>query len=336
LLLMGATPTVAAPSPHQPAVVFKLEPEYCSPDGHPSDIWQSQLAPGRDSFDDARRIQMLRRPSSVADNPVFSGVFKLTLDDSRDLKATLAKLRNLDGVLWAELDPIRYTCGIPREDHAGVDAPPNDPYFPLQWSLGKIAALPGWDISIGDSSVVIAIVDVGVDIDHNDLIQKRWKNYAELNGETGVDDDGNGFVDDSYGWDFYDDDSDPRPGGTDNHGTHVAGIAAAASDNNYGIAGVAWNCRIMPLRTGSGRSIYRGYEAVIYAAAMGADVINLSWGSNSPSNVERLTAEFAEDQGALLPATTPPPLQRRSITTPPVTQTCWQSQRPMRLTIWPP
>jgi len=184
----------------------------------------------------------------------------------------------------------------------GVDAPPNDPYYHLQWWLPKISAPAAWDISRGDTAVVIAVVDVGVDIDHGDLLSRRWINTAEANGTPEVDDDGNGFIDDVYGWDFYADDPDPRPDHGDVHGTHVAGIAAAATDNSYGIAGVGWNCRIMAVRAGSGRTVSYGYEGVIYAAATGADIINMSWGSNTPSNIERITTEYAAETGALLVA----------------------------------
>jgi len=229
-------------------------------------------------------------------------VFRLTAPEEENITEWLDQIQSLDGVKWAELSPLRYTCDISDRPEHRTDAPPNDPYYPLQWYLHKIHAAAAWDVTRGDSSVTIAIIDIGVDIYHSDLILRRWINYAELNGTLDVDDDENGFIDDVHGWDFYDDDNDPKSRGADSHGTHVAGIAAAATDNGYGMAGIGWNCRYMAVRVGAGHTIAYGYEGIIYAAASGADVISLSWGSNTPSNIELIVTEYAAEQGALVVA----------------------------------
>lgn len=192
-------------------------------------------------------------------------------------------------------------AGDPQKPFSS-NAPPDDPLLPAQWYLNPISAFSAWDKTRGDTGVIVAVVDIGVDLDHPDLGGQVWVNRPEWEGDDGVDDDGNGFVDDINGWDFYDNDNDPRPQSLDAHGTHVAGIVAAATDNGYGMAGVGWRCKLMPLRAGVGTSILRGYEAIVYAAEMGAKVINISWGGETPSNVERIAIEYAHTRGSLVVA----------------------------------
>ena len=284
-------------------IVFELSAELISADRLPLNSWLDQLTPNRDSSEDVM-VTGLKLPAVAVSHPILSRVFKYEIHANEEIENSLQKISDMPGVIWAEISPVRYTSEIPGRGRNEIDSPPNDPYFPLQWYLQKIYATAAWDITRGDTSVVIAIVDNGTDLDHRDLSSNRWINYAERDGEAGVDDDLNGFIDDVNGWDFYDDDPDPTPadGAGNSHGTHVAGIAAASTDNRYGISGAGWNCRIMAVRTGSGTGIYFGYEGLIYAAASGAAVINLSWGSDTPSNIERITTEYAVQQGALVVA----------------------------------
>ncbi|TMQ65330.1 MAG: T9SS type A sorting domain-containing protein [Candidatus Eisenbacteria bacterium] len=175
---------------------------------------------------------------------------------------------------------------------------PNDPYVqPLyQWYVESPAGvgLPGgWDLGRGDTNTVIAIMDNGIDIGHPDLASQIWINRAEVPG-NGVDDDGNGLVDDVKGWDFGNGDADPSaeamidPSGIDEgfHGTFVAGIAAAATDNGAGIAGAGWQCRIMALKVGNSAGelpLSAVTAAFEYAAGEGADVLNMSFGTRDPT-----------------------------------------------------
>ncbi len=283
-------------------VIFEIQESLVGSDGLPKAEFTAKLSNSHFSISSVPEVEPLKLPVQCRNHPHLSRIFRINAANENESDALIDRIKNISGVVWVEKSPIRYACDVQPPSKSGTDAPPNDPEYQLQWSLHKIFADAAWDIARGDSSVAIAVIDVGVDIDHNDLFQNRWINYPELNGEADIDDDGNGFIDDVYGWDFIDDDPDPRPENDDSHGTHVAGIAAAATDNAYGIAGVSWNCRHMAVRAGSARTITYGYEGIIYAAASGADIINLSWGSNTPSNIERITIDYAQEQGALIVA----------------------------------
>ena len=305
LIILSIAEYSSAKTP-EPSLLFQLQSGWITSDNKPTDGWLSQLSAfntGRDGAGMSVEVKELKLPHSALKNPALRGIFKFNIPDGQSAENLISEMSEMNGVNWVEIAPLRYTSGLPVPERDRADAPPNDPYYHLQWYLHRINAVAGSDISRGDPDVTIAVIDVGVDIDHPELITKRWINKIEYDGQSGVDDDNNGFVDDIYGWDFQDDDNDPRPENSDVHGTHVAGIAAAATDNGYGISGAAWECSIMPVRAGFGQFITTGFEAIIYAVVTGADVINLSWGSTgAPSNVERIATEFARENNSLIVA----------------------------------
>ncbi|HZN02692.1 MAG TPA: S8 family peptidase [Candidatus Polarisedimenticolia bacterium] len=190
----------------------------------------------------------------------------------------LVRLENAPDVEYAEPNYLLYATRTP-----------DDPLFQQQYALlntgqaggsagSDIDATGAWDVSIGGALVVVAIMDSGIDLDHPDLAPNLWTNPDEIAGNL-VDDDGNGLVDDVHGWDFVNHDDEPRD--DNGHGTHVAGIVAAAGDNGLGIAGVAWRASLMPVKfldaTGAGDTA-GAIQAIDYAARMGARIINASWG----------------------------------------------------------
>lgn len=160
---------------------------------------------------------------------------------------------------------------------------PNDPLYNSQWGIPATKIDVVWNTTTGDSTAVIAILDTGVDWQHPDLAANIWKNKQEIPG-NGIDDDGNGLIDDIRGWDYINNDNNPTD--DNSHGTHVAGIAAAVGNNGIGIAGANWKARIMPIKVfqssgkGDAATIAKG---VTYAATNGATVINMSFGSYAES-----------------------------------------------------
>jgi hypothetical protein len=173
---------------------------------------------------------------------------------------------------------------------------PNDPDFEQLYGLhntGQTGGTPDadidapevWDIPSGNENnpVVIAVIDTGVDYNHEDLIGNMWQNPGEVDGNN-TDDDGNGYVDDVNGWDFFNDDNDPMD--DHSHGTHCAGTIGAVGDNGLGVVGVNWNIKIMPLKfldaNGYGTTA-DAIEAISYATIMGVDVMSNSWGGGGHS-----------------------------------------------------
>ena len=201
---------------------------------------------------------------------------------------------------------------------------PDDPYNDALWSYDNpgfythyYGSFPvtqygtnGIDMNIWDAweayplakehtqTVIIAIIDTGVDYRHPDLKDQMWVNPGEI-PDNGIDDDGNGYIDDIYGWDFYNNDNSvchyvetasgysANPDDNDNHGTHIAGIIGAVANNSIGISGVASNVniKIMSLKIHGGStsagSVTNAIKAIHYAESMGADICNLSWGTTN-------------------------------------------------------
>ena len=190
---------------------------------------------------------------------------------------------------------------------------PNDPRFEEQWNLSLIDMPGAWVIEKGNPEVIIAVVDTGFDYTHEDLASQTWINVDEI-PNNGIDDDNNGYIDDVHGWDFS---QKPSSDGNENsqngdndpidesgHGTHVAGIIGAAVDNDVGIAGIAWNCKLMPIRGAGVAGIRdnRSASAIVYAVDNGARVINMSWGGRERSFVLRDVVDYAYARGVLMVA----------------------------------
>lgn len=230
----------------------------------------------------------------------LSGLQAIELAGPVSVKEAIEELERSPYVAYAEPNYI-ISLSLPETEPAGPDTTgdlgvlsyPNDPKFSEQWALsnsgqtgGKAGAdikiQGGWKVTTGSKDIVVAVIDTGVDHSHPDLAANIWRNPGEtLNGK---DDDGNGYVDDIYGWDFINNDNDPMD--DNGHGTHVAGVIGAVGNNGVGIAGMNWNVKIMPLKflraDGNGDTA-AALNAIAYARRMGADVITCSWGGSARS-----------------------------------------------------
>ncbi len=221
---------------------------------------------------------------------------------------------------------VRYNAGISIEDAVNrifetgeveyaqpkyvqqVKFTPNDPQIGQQYFLTRIAAYTGWDVQQGDTNVVIGIVDSGIDWDHPDIQANVKLNYADpING---VDDDGDGYIDNFRGWDLagadYNNivgDNNPMIMGPNNdHGSHVAGDASAVTNNGVGVAGPGFKCKLMGIKCAADNDtrapgglgyIITGYEGIRYAADRGCAVINCSWGGGGGGQFEQDIITYA-------------------------------------------
>ena len=218
----------------------------------------------------------------------------------QSVEGAIANLQRLDAVLTAEPD---YTYQ--------ASALPNDPDVAKQGYLQAVHLPDAWEFSKGTPTVTIAVLDSGVDLTHPDLKDRIWTNSKEIAGNS-LDDDHDGYIDDVHGWDFVDNDNDPDPvltadGSAEgiNHGTLVAGVAAAAGNNAEGGTGAAWNVRIMPLRVLDSRGVgstLAVVNAVKYAVLNGARIINISFAGPGYSQILASTLRDATRSGAVIVA----------------------------------
>jgi len=207
------------------------------------------------------------------------------VDEAIDTAQLAQTLTNTAGIAHAEPNGYTRTALVP-----------NDSRYDEQYGPQIINSEAAWDITLGDSDVVIAIADTGINFDHEDLREAIWENPCEIPG-NGTDDCGNGFVDDHRGWDFINNDNDPNDG--NGHGSHVAGSAAARTNNAKGIAGLA-QVTIMPLQvfSASGSGTWEAIaEAIFYATDNGASVLNYSGGGFGGAQVVADASTYAWENG---------------------------------------
>ncbi len=196
---------------------------------------------------------------------------------------------------------------------------PNDPYFANQ-QLGQVFVPEAWETVTGNDQIIVAVIDSGLHFEHPDLQNNVFINPGEI-PDNGIDDDGNGYIDDWHGWDFVDapelsdiaigdyTTQDNDPSDENKHGTHVSGIICADTNNHIGVAGIMNNCQLLVIRAGFRTTEGYGYlqdddsaAAIVYAADMGADVINLSWGDTNYSDIIADACQYAYDHGAIIVA----------------------------------
>ena len=249
--------------------------------------------------------------------PDLSRIYRIEFPEEYSVMDVANDFAGDPDIEYAEPIPVNYLFDIP-----------NDSLYSQQSYLQQVFAEQAWDIHKGENGaedVVIAIVDCGVDWDHEDLVDNLWQNLGEdvdadgkvlqqtfpsgewifdPDDENGIDDDSNGYIDDFIGWNFSYGSNDPHPipGAMYwEHGTLMAGYAAASTNNVTGVASLSWNLEFMPVQAGLETYVPQFYNATIYAAENGADVISCSWGNywyNSQANQEAIN--YALSQGSII------------------------------------
>ena len=216
------------------------------------------------------------------------GPDQIALGEGIDPQAALKALQANPDVVYAQSDGTTHVAAIP-----------NDPKFSQQWALSNpigpdIGATQAWNVTTGNPATIVAVIDTGVDLNHPDLASKIWTNPDPNQG---------GYIGDIHGWNFLN--GTPNVMDTNGHGSHVAGIIAAASNNGVGVSGVDWNAQIMPLKTidGSGDgTVDAAVAAVYYAVQHGARVINASWDGPDYDPALNNAIAYADSQGVVFVA----------------------------------
>lgn len=257
---------------------------------------------------DAKKV--LRELDRLQKNPEKSQSFKdkgldklfVASTDQQKTPQLLQDLKKDPDVEYAEPNFILHTSQLP-----------NDPLFVNLWGLNNTGQTGGTNDADIDAPeawntpsaniVTVGVIDTGIDYNHEDLSANMWKNSAEAAGQPGVDDDGNGYIDDVYGYDFVNNDPDPMD--DNGHGTHVAGTIAAVGENGVGVAGVNYHGKVAALKflsaTGSGTTT-DAVRALQYATQMGFKITSNSWGGGGYSQTLYDAISAANNAGALFVA----------------------------------
>ena len=252
---------------------------------------------------DKRQARSLVNGARIRGYGVVKGLEHMQVGKGQGVERAVERLQQLPFVDYVEPDYVR------RADTS-------DTYYGYQWGLNNtgqdiggvtgtagadIDAEGAWTLSTGDPDLVVAVIDSGVEYTHEDLWNNAWINHGEIAGDN-VDNDGNGYVDDVYGWDFFASDADPYD--ENGHGTHVAGTICAEGNNGRGVSGVAWGCKVMALRFlgPDGGYTSDAISALEYAVAKGVRLSNNSWGGGGYSQALYDAIDSAAASGHLFVA----------------------------------
>lgn len=230
--------------------------------------------------------------------PDLSAIYVAKFDGNANIVNVINALLKDEQILYVEPSYIYKTSFVP-----------NDPGYINQSYLNKVMAPQAWDVLKNAANVIIGIVDSGSDLQHEDLADNIYLNTTDP--VNGIDDDGDGYIDNYYGWDFVgnsaatmlaDNNPDVTSDSTE-HGVHVSGIASAVTNNGKGVASIAYNAKLMIIKTGAdnnARAIYKGYEGIKYAADHGATIINCSWGGTGGGQFGQEIIDYAIAKGCLV------------------------------------
>jgi len=256
---------------------------------------------GIDAFDSFLDQFGVQSSEPIIEKPDLH-IYKFTCEKEIDFSAIIELFQKDESIIYTQPNYLNEMLSIT----------PNDPYYYKQWGLPAINADNAWEIEKGNEQVIIAIIDSGIEYDHPDLEQNIWINHGEI-PDNYIDDDQNGYIDDWMGWDFTETniidamgdfrerDNDPRD--DLGHGTHIAGIISAQTNNHIGVSGTTWFVKCMNLRAGF-RTTLGGYledddvsAAIVYAADNGAQIISISWGDVTLAPIINDACNYAYDLG---------------------------------------
>lgn len=276
-------------------IYVKLKSSYISKSGEaivPNHQYDLKALPFYQKIDGDFGISAIGKAFAIDAGEKLNNTLKLEFSNYSRVNELIAQL---------QADPlVEYAEKVPLDK---FDLVPNDVRYATQWHLSKINAAAAWNYFSAGSNVVVAIVDDAVQRNHPDIAPNLWINPGEIPAD-GLDNDGNGYIDDINGWDVAANTNTPDPPGPDfDHGTHVAGISSAATNNSIGVASIGFSCKLMCVKaTTSASAITAGYAGVLYAANNGASVINMSWGGNGSSLTNENVMAYAISKGCILVA----------------------------------
>lgn len=267
---------------------------------------------GNSSLDQLNSSLGLESIQSIG-NYTKTRIFLLVFNDGVDAKTQLEKFQKLGAIEYAELDYVAIGGGQFNENSALVV--PSDTFFNRQWGLLNNGTQSGigtvvadadvdmelaWDIQTGDPNMIIAVSDSGLKMNHPDIASRIWVNPAEI-PNNGIDDNGNGLVDDVNGWDWVNNDNNPMD--DHGHGTNCTGIIGAIANNNSLFAGVNWNSKIMPLKvlnSANNGSYSNMANSIFYAVDNGAKIVSMSIGGSASSAAIADSINYADGENVML------------------------------------
>jgi subtilisin family serine protease len=267
---------------------------------NPTDFIANPVLPGLDAnFSADFGIYKITMPFKAAFSKDLKQVLQVSFKEPAMIDELIELLSAYPYVEYAEPVPYNSYSFQPNDMQSNSTGG--------QWGLWKINAREAWDLSKGDSTITVAIIDDGVSMFHPDLYGNVWRNPGEIAGNN-IDDDNNGYVDDIYGWDAGNNDNNPvHPSTNFTHGTHVGGIAGAVTNNMRGVASIGYNISIIPVKCtfdnqSSTTAIPQGYAGITYAANAGADIINCSWSGSGFSQTAQTVINYATSRGSIVVA----------------------------------
>lgn len=275
---------------------IRLTAQYANP-AVVSDInnMQFEELPFIQAFVSKYGITKLSKPFAVLkDSKVLQRTYQVDFDKKTMVDELIRELQQTGNLDFAERVPLDKLCYTP-----------NDYTFTGDWHLAKINATGAWNYSKGSTNIIIAVTDNAIQRTHPDLTNDVYVNSAEQGGVANVDDDGNGYIDDIYGYDVADNDNNVLPASTAwNHGTHTSGLATASTNNGTGVASIGFNTRLLPVKvtmnSAGSNSVTHGYQGISYAIVSGADVISCSWGGGSYSSTGQSVIDNAYNKGIIV------------------------------------